>query len=184
MIGHRISIRQTRALRARIAAGHGTAIELGGGHFHAFPTPGQLLAAASLEGINPAKTERLRAIARAAQEGRLDRDQLRAARGRRARAAAVPTRDRRGFSRRESSTAAPAASPRSPTRSPDSQSPRAYALKAPAGQDTVRAIAERWRPTGCGRWCSCMPGPAANPGCHHDAIDDTRPGDHPTCNSP
>ena len=71
MIGHRISIRQTRALRARIAAGHGTAIELGGGHFHTFPTPGQLLAAASLEGINPAKTERLRAIARAAQEGRL-----------------------------------------------------------------------------------------------------------------
>ncbi len=78
VIGHRISIRQTRALRARIAAEYGTAISIDGHRFPAFPAPGQLLAADPLPGINQTKAERLRAIARAAQEGWLEREPLRA----------------------------------------------------------------------------------------------------------
>lgn len=77
VIGHRISIRQTRALRARLAAELGTAITIAGERFDAFPTPGQLLDADTLPGINPTKTERLRAIARAAQEEWLAREPLR-----------------------------------------------------------------------------------------------------------
>jgi DNA-3-methyladenine glycosylase II len=78
VIGHRISIRQTRSLRARIAAELGTQFTLQGQRYDAFPTPAQLLAADTLPGINPTKTERLRAIARAAQEGWLTREPLRA----------------------------------------------------------------------------------------------------------
>jgi 3-methyladenine DNA glycosylase/8-oxoguanine DNA glycosylase len=78
VIGHRISIKQTRALRARIATEHGTAITIDAHRFHAFPTPAQLLSAVELPGINQTKTERLRAMARAAQEGWLRRETLRA----------------------------------------------------------------------------------------------------------
>jgi len=77
VIGHRISIRQTRALRARLAAELGTAVTIAGERFDAFPAPDQLLAADALPGINPTKTERLRAIARATQEGWLSREPLR-----------------------------------------------------------------------------------------------------------
>lgn len=78
VIGHRISITQGRALRARIAAEVGTAITIEGKRFYAFPTPGQLLRADTLPGLNQIKTERLGAIARAAQEGWLAREPLRA----------------------------------------------------------------------------------------------------------
>jgi DNA-3-methyladenine glycosylase II len=78
VIGHRISIKQTRALRARIATEHGTAITIDAHRFHAFPTPAQLLSADELPGINQTKTERLRAIAHAEQEGWLGRETLRA----------------------------------------------------------------------------------------------------------
>lgn len=78
VIGHRISIKQTRALRARIAAELGTAITICGERFAAFPAPARLLSAGALPGINHTKTERLHAIARAAQEGWLAREPLRA----------------------------------------------------------------------------------------------------------
>jgi 3-methyladenine DNA glycosylase/8-oxoguanine DNA glycosylase len=76
MIGHRISIRQARAMRARLATELGTAIGVAGETFHAFPTPG-LLAADALPGINETKAVRLRAIAGAAQDGWLSREALR-----------------------------------------------------------------------------------------------------------
>jgi DNA-3-methyladenine glycosylase II len=78
VIGHGISIKQTRALRARIAAETGTTITIDGEPFHAFPTPAQLLEADALPGISSTKTERLHAIARAAQEAWLSREPLRA----------------------------------------------------------------------------------------------------------
>lgn len=77
VIGHRISVKQARALRARLAAELGTTFEIDGERFDAFPTPRQLLDADALPGINEIKTERLHAIARAAQEGWLQREQLR-----------------------------------------------------------------------------------------------------------
>jgi DNA-3-methyladenine glycosylase II len=77
IIGHRISIKQTRVLRARIAAAAGTAVDVAGESFAAFPTPRQLLEAPDLPGISSTKLERLRSMAAAAEERRLDRDRLR-----------------------------------------------------------------------------------------------------------
>ncbi|HEU0315772.1 MAG TPA: hypothetical protein VFR49_00495, partial [Solirubrobacteraceae bacterium] len=65
--------------RARLAAAIGEEVTLAGHAFPAFPTPGRVLAAAALPGIPEAKAERLRAVARAAQDGWLARDRLRAA---------------------------------------------------------------------------------------------------------
>ena len=78
VLGHRISIAQVRVLRARLAAALGTTIALEGADYHAFPGPAQVLAADELPGVTPVKAERLRALARAAREGRLTRDRLRA----------------------------------------------------------------------------------------------------------
>lgn len=77
VIGHRISVRQARTLRARLASEAGSTVTINGQGFPAFPTPGQMLAAEILPGVNQTKTERLRAIARAAQEGWLTREALR-----------------------------------------------------------------------------------------------------------
>jgi DNA-3-methyladenine glycosylase II len=78
VLGHRISIAQVRALRARLAEALGTTIEIEGARFHAFPTPAQVLGAGELPGVQPVKAERLRAIAGAVQAGWLTRDRLRA----------------------------------------------------------------------------------------------------------
>jgi DNA-3-methyladenine glycosylase II len=78
VIGHRISIKQARALRARIAEEHGSAISIDGRRYYAFPTPAQLLAVEALPSINQTKLERLRAVALAAQDGWLTRARLRA----------------------------------------------------------------------------------------------------------
>jgi DNA-3-methyladenine glycosylase II len=77
IIGHRIQIKQTRVLRARIAARYGTAVSIGGEEFAAFPTPRQLLEAPELPGISATKQERLQSLARATQEGLPSRDRLR-----------------------------------------------------------------------------------------------------------
>ena len=79
VIGHRISIKQGRALRARIANDFGTTISIGEEQFAAFPTPEQLLQAEALPWVSTTKLERLHGIARAAQDGWLSRDSLRAA---------------------------------------------------------------------------------------------------------
>jgi DNA-3-methyladenine glycosylase II len=76
IIGHRISIRQSRAIRTRIAAEHGAEILVDGHSFHAFPAPSALLAVTVLDGISSIKLERLRAVARAAEAGWLSREQL------------------------------------------------------------------------------------------------------------
>jgi DNA-3-methyladenine glycosylase II len=76
IIGHRISIRQTRAIRQRIAAEHGAGIDIDSQRFHAFPTPSALLGIGALDGISRIKLERLHAVARAAQDGWLSREQL------------------------------------------------------------------------------------------------------------
>jgi DNA-3-methyladenine glycosylase II len=77
VIGHRISIKQARATRAKLAAELGTLVAVEGQSFHPFPAPAQLLAAPSLPGVSQVKGERLRAIALAAQDGWLARQPLR-----------------------------------------------------------------------------------------------------------
>ncbi|HXN57218.1 MAG TPA: DNA-3-methyladenine glycosylase 2 family protein [Candidatus Angelobacter sp.] len=77
IIGHRITILQTRRLRQRLAEEFGARIGIDGTPFSAFPDPRTLLRLESFPGIAPAKIERLHHVARAALEGTLDRARLR-----------------------------------------------------------------------------------------------------------
>ena len=78
LIGHRITILQTRRLRQKLAEESGTSISVDGEKVFAFPDPGALLKVETFPGISPVKIERLHAAARAALDGRLDRARLRA----------------------------------------------------------------------------------------------------------
>jgi len=77
IIGHRITILQTRRLRQRMAEEFGARIVVDGNPFSAFPDPRTLLRLETFPGIAPAKIERLHHVARAALEGTLDRARLR-----------------------------------------------------------------------------------------------------------
>jgi len=77
IIGHRITILQTRRIRQRLAEDAGARIEIDGVTFNAFPDPRALLALEAFPGIAPVKIERLHQVARAALEGSLDRARLR-----------------------------------------------------------------------------------------------------------
>lgn len=78
IIGHRISIVQTRRIRQRIAEQHGERIEIAGTAVSAFPAPERLLDIDAIPGVAPVKVERLHGVARAALDGLLDRAALRA----------------------------------------------------------------------------------------------------------
>ena len=78
VIGHRLSIAQTRALRSKLAAEHGDALSVDGQTWHAFPRPSVVLELDSFGPVAGEKMERLHGIAHAALEGRLDRQRLRA----------------------------------------------------------------------------------------------------------
>jgi DNA-3-methyladenine glycosylase II len=77
-----VSARRPRAqgiaLRARLCELSGTAFGLAGETTTALPTPSQLLAVESVPGLPADRIPRLHAIARAATEGRLGADRLRA----------------------------------------------------------------------------------------------------------
>jgi 3-methyladenine DNA glycosylase/8-oxoguanine DNA glycosylase len=77
IIGHRISILQTRRIRQHMAEQAGASIDVDGSAFRAFPDPRALLRLESFPGVAPAKIERLHAVARAALEGMIDRARLR-----------------------------------------------------------------------------------------------------------
>jgi DNA-3-methyladenine glycosylase II len=77
LIGHRISVVQTRRIRARLAETNGVGIEVDGSTFFAIPDPQTLLGIASIPGVADVKIERLHAAAHAALDGLLDRDHLR-----------------------------------------------------------------------------------------------------------
>lgn len=59
-------------------AEHGTRFEVDGGEARAFPTPQRLAQLTDVPGLAAIKVDRLRAVAHAALEGRLDADKLRA----------------------------------------------------------------------------------------------------------
>jgi DNA-3-methyladenine glycosylase II len=77
VIGHRITILQTRRIRQRMAEELGATIEVDGTAFHAFPDPRALLRLEAFPGVAPLKIERLHHVARAALAGTLDRARLR-----------------------------------------------------------------------------------------------------------
>jgi len=77
VIGHRITILQTRRIRQRMADELGKAIGVEGESFHAFPDPHVLRRLDGFPGVAPTKIERLHAVAQAALDGVLDRQRLR-----------------------------------------------------------------------------------------------------------
>lgn len=70
--------KQMAVVRDRLAAEHGRVFEVAGRHVAAFPEPAALLSVQSLPGLPALKVERLHAVARAAEEGLLDAQRLRA----------------------------------------------------------------------------------------------------------
>jgi DNA-3-methyladenine glycosylase II len=82
VIGQRISMVQARRVKDRLAleAGDAVAVEVDGESrtIHAFPRPQQLLALNTVPGVAGVKVERLHGLARAALDGRLDTERLRA----------------------------------------------------------------------------------------------------------
>ena len=77
VIGHRISIVQTRRIRQRLAEQAGETIEVDGTSVAAFPDPHALLTLEAIDGLAAVKTERLHGVAQAALDGLLDRTRLR-----------------------------------------------------------------------------------------------------------
>jgi DNA-3-methyladenine glycosylase II len=78
VIGHRISVAQTRVIRDRLARQIGQVSSIGNEQFAAFPGPRQLLSLDEIPGLSGVKTARLHGVAEAALDGRLDRVRLRA----------------------------------------------------------------------------------------------------------
>lgn len=77
VIGHRMSIAQTRSVRAKLSGEHGDVLSVGDQQFHAFPRPQVLLELDRFGPIFGEKMERVHGIAEAALAGRLDRARLR-----------------------------------------------------------------------------------------------------------
>jgi DNA-3-methyladenine glycosylase II len=78
VVGNRIRMSQAAAVKARIAREHGTPLEVAGQTVYAFPAPGVLRTVDDFPGLPAVKAQRLRALAEAALDGRLDAAALRA----------------------------------------------------------------------------------------------------------
>jgi DNA-3-methyladenine glycosylase II len=77
VIGQRISRAQSARVKARLAELAGDELEVGGARFRAFPRPERVLEVDELPGLSAEKLRRLRALAEAAMDGRLDTARLR-----------------------------------------------------------------------------------------------------------
>ena len=78
VIGQRISMRQARVVKERLGVEYGDPIEIGGQVVRPFPRPQALLDVQTVQGISAVKVTRIRDLARAAIDGRLDTERLRA----------------------------------------------------------------------------------------------------------
>ena len=77
VIGQRIRMSQAAAIRTRLAERLGTPVDFGDRRLSAFPAPDRLAALTDFPGLTARKVEQLRALGRAADEGRLDAAVLR-----------------------------------------------------------------------------------------------------------
>ncbi len=148
IIGQRIRIVQAAKIKARMAEELCTAVEIRGGFAHAFPRPSRLLELKESPGLTPVKVERLKSLAAAALEGKLDAGCL----------CSLPVEGAL-----EELEPLPSIDPISaelillrgagePDRLPEHE-PRlaravamAYGLEKPPGVEGLRELAERWRP--------------------------------------
>lgn len=77
VIGQRIARRQAARIKAAISEAAGDVVELDGVAQRAFPRPERLLELRSVPGLSDVKLARIRGLARAALDGRLDTERLR-----------------------------------------------------------------------------------------------------------
>ena len=78
VIGQRISMRQSASIKRRLGEDLGDEPTVDGQPYVAFPRPARLLEASDVRGLPDRKIEWLRGLARAAIDGRLNADELRA----------------------------------------------------------------------------------------------------------
>jgi DNA-3-methyladenine glycosylase II len=78
VIGQRIARTQAARIKAQLGETYGDRLELDGQAFSAFPRPQRLLEVREAPGLNTEKIARLHGLARAALDGRLDTERLRA----------------------------------------------------------------------------------------------------------
>jgi DNA-3-methyladenine glycosylase II len=76
VISQRISMRQAAAIKARLIEEHGHRLRVAGVEVAAFPEPERLLRIESVTGLGAEKSARLRGVARAALDGKLDAARL------------------------------------------------------------------------------------------------------------
>ncbi len=77
IISHRVRTGQAAKIKARMAVELGPKVDLGDGIEHAFPGPSRLADLERFRGLSRTKAERLKQLARAAKEGRMEADLLR-----------------------------------------------------------------------------------------------------------
>jgi DNA-3-methyladenine glycosylase II len=148
VLSQRTSMKVASGIKRRIGEELGTRVVVDGHELVAFPSPGVVASGATLPGVNPVKTERMRGLARAALDGTLTAEALRA----------VPVADAltalrglpgvgpfsaaliliRGAGAPDVSTMD---EPRTLTAIRD-----AYGLPPDAGENAYRAITDGWRP--------------------------------------
>ncbi len=78
VISIRMPMTAAAALKTRIAREHGDTVALGDGRYPVFPAPGTLLRIGRIAGLADVKLARMKGIAEAALDGRLDAERLRA----------------------------------------------------------------------------------------------------------
>lgn len=148
IIGHRLGVRQAASLTARIAAAHGTALEVGDRVVHAFPAPDRLADLPAVQGLSDRKIEQLRALGVAAMEGRLDTGRLRSMERADAMAHLQQLSGIGPFSAElilVRGVGDPDVFPRTEMRLHRAMA-AAYDLGADPDLDTLEGIAEKWRP--------------------------------------
>ena len=78
VLSHRVRVSQAAATKARLAEIHGERRTVAGVDLFAFPDPAALLAVPAFDGVPDVKLERLHGLARAAADGHLSGERLRA----------------------------------------------------------------------------------------------------------
>jgi DNA-3-methyladenine glycosylase II len=78
VIGQRIAMRQAKIVKDRLAEAYGDPIEIAGSVVRPFPRPQRLLEVSAVTGLSQVKVSRLHDLARAALDGVLDTERLRA----------------------------------------------------------------------------------------------------------
>lgn len=148
IIGQRIRITQAAAVKGRISEALGERLTVGGESMAAFPAPARLAALDGFAGLTGRKVEHLRALARAALEGKLHPGTLRAG-SRDERLAGLQLLPGIGPFSAElilvRGAGEPDHFPEHERRLQEAMR-RAYTLPADTGIDELRTIADGWRP--------------------------------------